>query len=140
MEEGTFALMPLVPDDLKHLAYCFYCYDSKVGPALAEYQSDLEKAKNILVYTKDQTKETRLVKRLEPAVTVQKLADRNEAVLGLAYLAMRAGYNAIIDVELKYEKVRTGSYQTTVWGGTGIPAHVIESKLPRDKSFSTNPN
>ena len=140
MDEGNLSFLSTIPADLNHLTYCVYCYDSKVAPALAKYTEDVQKAKDILVFSKDQKKETRLIKRIEEPVKVEDCPDEHETLMRLAFFAVQAGYNAIIDVDIKSEKIRSGSYQTTKWRGTGVPAHVIESKLLRDKAFSSNPN
>jgi hypothetical protein len=100
----------------------------------------MEAAKEILVYEKSQGKETRLIKRIAKPVSVDHCADRNETILRLAFQAALAGYNGIIDVDLKSEKVRDGSYQTTRWSGTGVPTNIESRRIVRDRSIWSNPN
>lgn len=140
LDDETFSFLKVIPPLLSHTTYCGYCFDAQVGPELEAYNKTKELAKSILVFTKDQKKETRLVKRVEDPVSVENCLDREETLLRLAFFAAKANYNAIIDVDLKPEKIRQGAYQTMKWSGSGVPAHVIESKLLRDKAFSHNPN
>lgn len=140
LEEGQFSFLKQVPADLAHSVFCDSCYSEKVAPELRNYEELLEKAKEILVYMKSQAKETRLIKRLADPVRVVKCADYDEAILRMAFFAAQAGFNAIIDVDLKSEKVRDGSYQTTVWSGTGMPANVRVDQLVKDRSIWQNPN
>jgi hypothetical protein len=100
----------------------------------------MEKARNILVFMKKQGKETRLIRRLEDPVRVLNCPDHDQTLMRLAFFAAQKNYNAIIDVDLVCEKVRTGSYQTLKWSGTGIPAHVDDDKLLKDRSLWQNPN
>lgn len=109
-------------------------------PQLNQYDELMEKAKNTLVYEKTQGKETRLIKRIEKPVYVKDCPDRAETMLRLAFFAAQAGYNAIIDVDLVPTKIRTGSYQTTNWSGSGIPAQVNTGRLVKDRSIWQNPN
>ena len=140
LEEGQFSFLAQVPAELNHILYCQNCYEQTVAGPLADYQAMLEKAKEILVYESHQGKETRLLKRIEKPVHVKDCPDREEALLRLAFFALQAGYNAIIDVDLKSAKVRTGSYQTHMWSGSGIPAQVTENRIVKDRSFWHNPN
>ncbi len=91
----------------------------------------MESAKNVFVYYKAQSKETRLMKRSESPLQVNACADRDETVLRLAFLAVKLGFNAIIDVDLVSKKVRDGSYKILTWNGTAVPAIVDAEKLNR---------
>ncbi len=97
-------------------------------------------AKEIMVFMKAQNKETRFIKRLEEPVSINECADHNEAILRLAFFAAELDYNAIIDVNIISKKVKIGNYQTTIYSGTAIPAHVREDKLIKDKSNWSKPN
>lgn len=140
LDENYFSFLSKVPEDLRHTTYCESCYNEKVAPQLETYHHLMEQAKNIIVYDKDQSKETRLLKRTEKPVSVKDCADYEETVLRLAFFAVQAGFNAIIDVDIKSQKVRTGAYQTTMWSGTGVPAHVQANRILKDRSLWQNPN
>lgn len=140
LSEDSFAFLLRAPQDFAHGVYCAGCFAEKIAPQLAAYEQTLEQAKNILVFNKSQGKETRLIKRIEKPVHVKDCADENEAVMKLAFAAAQANYNAIIDVNLIPQKVRTGSYQTTIWSGSGVPAHVQSERLVKDRSLWQNPN
>lgn len=88
----------------------------------------MELAKQIIVFDKSQGKESRLYKRHEKPIKVVDCPDREETVLRLAFMAVQAKYNAIIDLELRHRIVRNGSYKSTVWTGTAIPTHAQERR------------
>jgi hypothetical protein len=140
IDEERFSFHPALARSFTHSTYCPSCYDQQVAPAAAQYDATMEAAKEILVYEKSQGKETRLIKRIAKPVSVDHCADRNETILRLAFQAALAGYNGIIDVDLKSEKVRDGSYQTTRWSGTGVPTNIESRRIVRDRSIWSNPN
>lgn len=140
LEEDSFQFALRVPDDCKHGVYCTVCYDDKVVPELFRYNEVLDQAKEILVFTKSQSKETRLIKRKEATVVVKDCADHDETIMRLAFSAALSKYNAIVDVDLVSKKIRSGTYQTTVWDGTAIPVMVDVTKVIGDRPILRNPN
>lgn len=139
-DEDTFSFLAKIPADLSHTTYCNPCYEAKVAPELEAYRQTMEQAKEIAVFFKKQNKETRFIKRLEDPVHVIECADRDETILRLAFFAAKANLNSILDVEVTSEKIKSGTYQTHKWSGTGVPAHVNPEKLMKDRSFSDPPN
>jgi hypothetical protein len=140
LPEDGFSFLAKIPDDLKHSIFCGPCYDQKVAAHWDEYQETIEKAKNINVYLSNQGKETRLVKRTEELFKVTNCLDHDETLLRLAFFAVQAGFNALVDVDLTSAKVRENNYQTLVWSGVGRPANLTERNVIRDRSFSRSPN
>lgn len=140
LDEGQFSFLTKIPAALSHSTYCPACFDQHVASELDSYNRAVEVAKNILVYEKKQSKETRLLSRKEKPVRVESCQDSGETILRLAFLAAQAGFNAIIDVQLSSTKTRNGSYQTTTWSGTGIPSNVAANKIAKDRSLWQNPN
>lgn len=140
LENDQFSFLESKPDFLKSAAFCSACYTEKVAPELAKYEETMEAAKSILVFEITQGKETRLLKRKEPKITVIECPDKNETILRLAFLAVQKGFNAIIDVDLKYKKVKEGKYQHTIYSATAIPANVTDKTLVRDRSIWSDPN
>lgn len=141
LEEGTFSFLPKIPVLLSHQVYCGSCFDKDISAELQNYNEVMERAKNVQVFFKKQSKETRLVKRPErKPFRIEKCADEQETVMRMAFLAAQANYNALIEVDLTYEKVRTNSYQTHLWSATGLPANIQPRHLMRDRTFTTDPN
>lgn len=140
VEGDRFYLLDALPEKLKHSTYCQYCYQSKVFPELEKYLENLEKAKEIIVFEKSQGKETRLIPRIEKSVKVENCKDHDETILRLAFFAVKLGLNAIIDVEITGKKVKDGTYTTTVFSGTAVPAKVESHRLVKDRSIWSNPN
>jgi hypothetical protein len=133
LRAGSFAFLENVPADLTHRTYCGACYDEKVAPALDSYVQAVERAKDVIVYLKNQGEETRLIKRSEKALRVVDCADRNETLLRLAFLAAQANFNALVDVDISSRKVRNEGYQTTTWNGAGVPIRLDADTLKKMK-------
>lgn len=132
VKAGTFAFLEPVPSELSHRLYCGFCFDAKVGPALDAYERDLALARNVIVYFRQQGEETRFMKRKEKPLKVEGVSDRADALLRLAFQAVRAGFNSLLDVEITSEKKRDSGYQTTHWRGIGVPTQLDEAKLPKN--------
>lgn len=124
--EDRFTFLESVPPELSHGAYCDGCFTEKVQNALAEYEATMEAARNVSIYFKNQSKETRLFKRSKEVFRVQDCPDRDETILRLAFRAASRGYNGLIDVDVTSEKVRHGGYQTLKWSGTAVPLRLDE--------------
>jgi hypothetical protein len=122
-EIEAFLLPEKPPEELSHDVYCSVCYDRIVFPVVQQNREIMRKAKNVNVFFKDQGKETRLVKKSEKPVKVEKCKDRDEAILKLAFLAAQAGFDTLVSVEIISEKIRNGGYQSTIYKGSGIPAN-----------------
>lgn len=124
LPEDQFSFLTSVPSELKHSVYCPPCFNLHVADAWEDYQLTMEKAKNINVYLSHQGKETRLIKRKEKPITVTQCKDHDEALMRLAFLAAKAGFNGLVDVDLVSQKVKIGGYQTLTWSGKGIPVNL----------------
>ena len=131
LEESRMGLWDQRPSYLKESVFCYNCHSEKVAPALERYDQQIEDAKNLSVFFDNQGKETRFLSRKEKAVTVERMPDREEALLKLAFQAVLLGYNGLIDVSIDYEKVKNGGYQTHIYRGSGIPTQLPDRKLAR---------
>jgi IS4 transposase len=118
VDEETFSFLRTIPAELSHT--------------------------EIAIYYKTEAKETRLVKRLEEPYVIENCPDKNETLLRMAFFAVKDRFNALVDVELKSEKVRRGSYQTLKWSGSAVPfmadprKTIIKTTTP-NRSSSRNP-
>lgn len=115
-------------------SYCSSCYTTEIVPALEEYEEILSRANDVTVFSADQGKETRLIKRSDLKFKIDECADKDALILRLAYLAAKAGYNTIVDMDLVYTKVRDGSFKLSNWSGTATAANMTD-RMPK-----TNPN
>lgn len=140
LDHDSFSFLKTKPEHLVSGAFCLTCYNNTISVELSEYEAQVEKAKNILIFDNTQGKETRLFKRLEPEIKVDECEDKNETVLRLAFMAAQLGFNAIIDLDLRSKKVKHGGYQHSIWSATGVPTNVDESKLLKDRALWSNPN
>jgi hypothetical protein len=140
ISETDLSFAPSVPEALTHAFYCSSCFDEKIHPELAEYETTLERAKEILVFMKDQGKETRLIKRKEAPLKSADCDDFQDAVMQLAFMAASRGHNAIVDVDINGRKVKDGSYQTTKYTGTAIPVSIDPRRYDSDRPELSNPN
>lgn len=140
MDEDAFAFLSPKPAPLAHDTYCPGCYDREVAPARADYDALMARARELPLYLKKQSRETKWVDRQADPVTVEACPDHDEALLRLAFQALQRGYNALVDVQLTSTKLRPGNYQTTVWDGSGTPANLDPERMPKDRAFRDNPN
>jgi hypothetical protein len=141
IDGGAFSFLAKVPEKLKHQVFCSPCYDQEVAAELQSYNEIMERAKDIQVFFKVQSKETRLIKRPErKPFLISNCADHDETLMRLAFLAAQANYNALIEVDVVSEKVRQNSYKTHIWSGTGMPVNIEVRRLIRDRSFKNYPN
>jgi hypothetical protein len=132
MEDGVFSFYKNIPEDLSHSQYCPRCFDEKIAVPLKNYEELQNKAKDVIIFFKDESQKTRLFSRKEPAVEVPECLDREETILRLAFFAAEKKFNAIIDVDLKSHKVMNGSHRYSVWKGSAIPCHLDEKALQRE--------
>ncbi len=132
LPENTFSFLPEVPEDLKHTHYCNNCHDSVVAPELDRYQEVMEQAKGVYVFFTSQKKLPPYTSKEKESFKVDDCDDRDETILRLAFQAAMKGFNAIVDVEVKQEKIRKGAYQTSRWSGRGQGAHVNGDRVDAD--------
>ena len=121
MASDSFRFLQPCPQDLAYSAYCGACFNQKVVPALESYQEVMRRAEDVIVFFKNQGKETRLIKRKEKPLKVIDCDDHDETLLRLAFLAAQANFNGLVDVEITSEKVFDHAYQTKKWNGCGVP-------------------
>ncbi len=132
LDEGAFSFREKVAEELLHTTYCQACYDAKVAPELAAYAQEMERAKQIRVFSK-KAGYLRIIRRSKQMLSVRDCKDRDEVVLRLAFFAAQQSYNSLIEVELVAEKVRNFGYQKSNWTGTGFPADVEPEKEGRNR-------
>lgn len=137
IEEGLNFLRER-PVELTHEMFCPACFDSKVMPKLEAFREIMARARDVNVFYKSQSKESRFVRRTEKPVKVDDCPDKDEAVLRLAFRAAEAGFNALLDVDLDARKVFHGRWQSSVWFGSAVPARIDQKKL--DRRFINTPN
>lgn len=130
--EDSFAFYKVVPEKLNKNVYCPQCFDQNVAEPLDEYNALVEKAKTVAVFFKEESKKTRLFSRKEEPVEVLECLDEDETVLRLAFLAAQKKFNSIIDVDLKYLKIKNGSHLYHVWNGKAVPCNLDEKTLNRE--------
>lgn len=121
LTEEFRSLRKAVPENLKHPNYCATCFDETVAGPLAEYEEKVKKAQDIIIYTKEQSKETRLIKRKADPYKVEGCEDEEEAVSRIAFYAVEDGFNCIVDVQIFTKKLIVGSHKKTMFAATGYP-------------------
>ena len=129
LEEGAFSFLRKVPADFTHPTYCTNCFDDKISAPLNDYNQKLEEAREVYIFTKDQTKQTRLLKRKEEPYVVENCEDEQEALLRMSFWAVEAKFNALIDIQLSHKKIIVGSHKKTIWAATDIPIFIDPDKV-----------
>lgn len=127
--EDTFSFLKKIPKELSHPVYCNICFNDKVAEPLAHYESTMEKAKDIIVFSKDETKKTAHLKRKEEPYKVEDCEDEDETVLRLGFYAAQDGFNCLLDVSITHRKIIVGSHKKTVFSGTAIPITIDPSAV-----------
>ncbi|MGE0764671.1 MAG: hypothetical protein AB7N80_15455 [Bdellovibrionales bacterium] len=140
VDEDYFEFLSEAPTRFVQLTCCGPCFDIQVAPELDRYNQTLELAKNVFVFNKDQSKETRLIKRKLNPVRVVDCPDHDEAILRLAFQAVKVQCNAMVDVLVTPKKVKSGSYQTTLWSAQAIPVRIDADRYESDRPTLKNPN
>ncbi len=127
--EGAFSFLRVIPPGVSHSVYCGACFDENVLPVQEEYEEIMERAKGAFIFFKSQRKEVPLLGKSKETHRIESCPDRDETILRLAFFAAQEGYNAVIETEVISEKIRNGSYQTSNWKGSGVPARVNAEKI-----------
>ena len=140
-DEDAFSFLPKVPDELAKGIYCHSCYVSQIEPHVEAYEKTMAAARKIDIYTIDQGKETRLIPRVKDIkYVIDNCADEKEMILRFAFFAVLDGYTTLVDVDILSEKVRDGTFQTTRYFGSAVPANAKPEHIVKDKSLRHNPN
>ena len=122
IDEDHIEFVVLLPEDLKNKTFCSNCYNQGIDERLIRYRVIAEQAKDVDVFGKKQTKETRRIKRIEEPLKVTDCEDREEALLRLAFMAADKGFKTIVDVDVISKKIGEGkSYKKLVWSGYAVP-------------------
>lgn len=122
--EDFNALRTKIPDELKHSAYCPPCFDENVAAPLADYKEKMENAKDIIIYSKEQSKLTRFIKRKVDPYKVEGCEDEEEALMKMSFYAVEDGYNCLIDVQFQTKKQIEGSHKKTMYSATAVPVTI----------------
>lgn len=118
-----------VPEFLKHSSYCMNCFDDQVAGPLNQYNETMEKAKDIILYSKDQSKLTRLIKTKAEPYKVENCEDEEEAVMRMSFWAVEDGHNCLISLQYQTKKAIVGSHKKTIFGATAIPVTIDPNEI-----------
>lgn len=125
----TFSFLKKIPKELTHSIYCNQCFDQHVSAPLSDYEETLERAKEVIVFSKDETKKTAHIKRKEEPYFVEDCEDKDEAIQRLAFFAAADGFNCLLDIQISHRKIIVGSHKKTVFSAKGIPVNIDPSEV-----------
>lgn len=128
----TFSYLIKIPEILTHSQYCSQCFEEHIASELQDYQQTVEEAKEIVVFSKEYTKQTRLLNRRAEVLKVFDCEDEEDAMMKMSFQAVKLGYNSIIDVEFKNKKVINGSHKRFIVDATSIPSTIDKNKQYHD--------
>ena len=140
LQEEILHLLQTIPEKLSHPAYCWNCFLDQIAPDLDAYRELYERAKDVEIFKKSQSKESQRIKRENHPVTVKDCEDHDESIIRLAILAVQAGCNGLVDVQITSKKIKNGGYTKTTWSASGIPARIENRHIIHNLSFTENPN
>lgn len=129
LNDDSFSFMLKKPKELSYSVYCDPCFQDKVATPLSGYEENMEKAKEVIVFNKNETKKTGHLKRKEPAYKVEDCEDEQETILRLAFFAAQDGFNCILDLTISHRKIIVGSHKKTIFSGTAIPINIDPSEV-----------
>lgn len=124
LTENFSALRKEVPETLKHSTYCIPCFDDQIAAPLADYNEKMEKARDVIIYSKEQSKLTRLIKRKTDPYKVENCEDEQEALMKMSFYAVEDGFNCLIDVQFQTRKIISGSHKKTMFAASGVPVTI----------------
>jgi hypothetical protein len=127
--EDYFTYLRAIPADLKHTNYCPNCFNDKVAAIKDDYDQTMEKAKEIIIYSKDQSKLTRLLNPKSPPYHVDNCEDEQEALMRMSFFAVQDNFNCLMAVQLKHSKIIVGSHKKTIYSGEGTPITIDPTKI-----------
>lgn len=123
IDESNYAYLPLFLEKINLGTQCPTCFQKNTAGSLQKYEEVLEKARNTEVfYRRTDGKETRLMRRLEPALRADNCNDEEDVLMSLAFQAAQKGSTIVVDIEVSSEKTKNGSYTTVQWKGSGSAA------------------
>lgn len=125
----TFSFRKSVPDILKHSVYCTPCFDENVAEPLSAYNDIMERAKEVILYSKGQSKLTRLIKRKQEYYTVENCEDEEEAAMRMSFRAAEENYNCLIDLEYNTKKAIVGSHKKTIFSARAMPCTIDPNEI-----------
>ncbi len=131
LTDSSFSFLRKIPADLSHTTYCTNCFDDRVAGPLDAYNTNMEAAKELMIFTKDQIKSTAHLKRREELLTVEDCEDEQETIVRLAFFAAEKKFNCLLDVNITHRKIIVGSHKKTIFSGTAIPT-TIDPKAVRE--------
>jgi hypothetical protein len=131
LDETAFSFLAKVPEELKHSRYCQHCWQMHVEPALEDYQQKMQAAKDVFIFFTTQKKPIPVLSKEKDQIRVENCEDRDETILRLAFKAVEAGCNAVVETNVISEKVRNAGWQKTAWKGSGFAATVDGEKIER---------
>lgn len=131
LTDSSFSFLRKIPADLSHTTYCSNCFDDKVAGPLDAYNTNMDAAKEVMVFTKDQIKSTAHLKRREEPLMVEDCEDEQETIVRLAFFAAEKKFNCLLDVNITHRKIIVGSHKKTIFNGTAIPT-TIDPKAVRE--------
>lgn len=131
LDQDAFSFLTKVPPELKHTRYCQHCWQMHVEPARDDYQQKMEEAKGVFIFFTTQKRLIPVLSKEKEQIRVDNCTDRDETILRLAFQAVEAGCNAVVEAEVVSAKVRNAGWQKTAWRGSGFAAKVDGEKIER---------
>lgn len=127
VSEDLFSFLENQPECVSHQIYCSQCFNKNVAPELEAYNTAMDAAKNVQVFNKSHVREVRFFSKKQDLVRVVDCADHDEAILRLAFMAAKSGFDSIMETEVSSKKVITNGYQRLVWSATARPTNAQKS-------------
>lgn len=129
LTDEAFSFLAKKPKELSFSVYCDPCFQDNVATPLSDYEANMEKAHEVIIFNKNETKKTGHLKRKEEPYKVEDCEDEQETIMRLAFFAARDGFNCLLDVTITHRKIIVGSHKKTIFTGTAIPITIEHSAV-----------
>jgi uncharacterized protein YbjQ (UPF0145 family) len=102
-----------------------------VEPAREDYEQKMAEAKGVYIFFTTQKRPLPILSKESEQIRIDNCEDRDETILRLAFQAVEAGCNAVVETDVISVKVRNAGWQKSAWKGSGFAAMVDAAKLER---------
>ena len=124
------------PKVFSQTTFCIDCFESIVQPEIEIFNEQLEKAKNVGIWTENYRGKLPITKKALKPIQFKDFTDKKDLILALAFRAIEMGFNGVIELKWKSSKVRKNEYQKMIWEGQGLPVELPEEWLEKsDNNF-----
>jgi hypothetical protein len=124
VDREQFPYHPKPSRILQRTTFCADCHAEKVQPELDKYAAVAEAAESVLVIRKSYRGFVPTLRKENEVHTVKRHLAERLAIRHLQFHAAWFGWNALVQLETTFQKVRNHGYEHKEWTASATFAHV----------------